>query len=179
MDPNSATAHLVFVAWADPSAGGADRGAALLLFAGQVERAVIGHDDVRVKADQQVIGRYGQAPLLEAVHFTYQHAGIEHHSVSNHAQFAPMKDSGGDQVEDMLLPVYDQSVSGVVSALKPDDQIRPLRKQIDNLALSFIAPLSAHYNYIRHIFVFPSSRIVRPIQAQGYPYNFSIKGIGE
>ena len=63
----------------------------------------------------------------------------------------------------MLLSVYDQSVAGVVSPLKPDDEIRLFSKQIDNLAFSFIAPLSAHYDYIRHIFVFLSSHIVRPI----------------
>jgi hypothetical protein len=70
-----------------------------------------------------------------------------------------MKDSGGYQVEDMLLSVYDQSVAGVVSTLKPDDEIRLFSKQIDNFALPFIAPLSAHYDYIRHIFIFLSSHI--------------------
>ena len=63
----------------------------------------------------------------------------------------------------MLLPVYYQRVPGIVSALEPDNEIRLLRKQIDNLAFSFIAPLSAHYNYVRHIVFFPSSHIVRPI----------------
>src|SRR5208283_69282 len=124
VDPNSATAHLVFIAWADPAPGGTDRGLALPLFARKVERAVIGHDDMRVKADHQVVRRYVPAGFLEAVHFTYQLTGIKHHSVSDHAHFAWMKDTGGDQVEDMLLSVYDQSVTGVVSALKSDDEIR-------------------------------------------------------
>jgi len=118
---------------------------------------------MRVTADHQVAGRYVHARPTEAVHFAYQLAGIKHNSVSDHAQFVSMKDSGGDQVEDVFLPVYYQSVSGVVSALKPDYEIGLLGKQIDNLALSFIAPLSAHYNNIRHIFFFLSSRVVRPI----------------
>ena len=163
VDPNSAAANLVFVAWTDPAPCGADRSPALPLFAGKVERAVIGHDDMRVKADHQVAGCYVPARFLEAIHFTYQFAGIKHHSVSDHAQFVSMKDSGGDKVENMLLPVYDQRVAGIVSALKPDDEIRLFSKQIDNLALTFIAPLSAHYDYIRHVFIFLSSHIVRPI----------------
>ena len=63
----------------------------------------------------------------------------------------------------MLLSVDDQSVACVVSALKPDDEIRLFSKQIDDFALSFITPLSAHYDYIRHVFIFLSSHIVRPI----------------
>jgi hypothetical protein len=65
-------------------------------------------------------------------------------------------------MEDVLLPVDDQSVPCVVSALESDNEIRPLRKQIDNLALSLIAPLGAYYNYFSHFLVFPSSCIVRP-----------------
>src|SRR5208337_3628282 len=160
-NPNTSSAYLVFVAWANPPAGGANRAPALAFFAGQVERTVIGHDDMGVKADQQIVGRYAQARFLEAVHFLYQHAGIEHHSVSNHALLVLMKNSGGEQVEDMLLPVYYQRVPRIVSALEPDNEIRLLRKQIDNLAFSLIAPLSAHYNYVRHIVFFPLSHIVR------------------
>jgi hypothetical protein len=72
-----------------------------------------------------------------------------------------MKNSGGDQVEDMLLAVYYQRVPRIVSPLEPDNEIGLLGKQIDNLSFSLITPLSAHYNYVRHSVFFPSCRIVR------------------
>src|SRR5205814_6370866 len=38
-------------------------------------------------------------------------------------------------------------VSGVVAALIADDDVEPLREQIDNLAFTFVAPLGAYDRY--------------------------------
>src|SRR5215216_177478 len=41
-------------------------------------------------------------------------------------------------------------MSGVVSALKAHHDVRPLREQVGDLSLSFVAPLGAHDGYAWH-----------------------------
>jgi hypothetical protein len=73
----------------------------------------------------------------------------------------------------MLPAVNHQRVPCVVSALEPDDEVRLVCKQIYDLALSLIAPLSAYYDYVRHIFSFPQARNCHPMRAHEYPLNIS------
>ena len=45
-----------------------------------------------------------------------------------------------------LLHLDDDGVTGIVPARIPRDDSKPLRQDIDNLALTLIAPLGADYN---------------------------------
>ncbi len=53
-------------------------------------------------------------------------------------------------MQDGLLPAHHQGVPGVVPALKAHDGGHVRGQQIDDLALSLIAPLGAHDYDIRH-----------------------------
>ena len=48
------------------------------------------------------------------------------------------------------LAVDDQRVPGIVPALKARDDVGPLGKPVDDLALALVAPLRAHDNHVGH-----------------------------
>ncbi len=54
-----------------------------------------------------------------------------------------MQDARRDEPEDELRAVDVHGMPGVVSALVAGDDVEARRQQIDDLALAFIAPLSA------------------------------------
>jgi len=47
-------------------------------------------------------------------------------------------------------------VAGVVAALKTHDDVRAMAEPIDDLAFTFVAPLSADNNYACHEYDFPA-----------------------
>lgn len=75
----------------------------------------------------------------------------------------------------MFLAVNDQGMPGIVAALEPNDNVRPLRKEIDYFALAFVTPLRADDHHICHKSLFLSNRSICPkrIQAQRYPGVFT------
>ncbi len=64
--------------------------------------------------------------------------------------FPRAKDAGGDQVEHEFFLVDLDRVAGVVAALETDDDVGLLGEHVDDLAFSFVAPLGADYNDVRH-----------------------------
>ena len=61
-----------------------------------------------------------------------------------------MKNTGRDQVQNTLLTIDDESVTGVVAALETDDRLGILCQHIDNLAFAFVSPLRAENHDIGH-----------------------------
>jgi hypothetical protein len=57
-------------------------------------------------------------------------------------------------VEDIFFAFDDNGVAGVVAALAADDDIGFIREEIDDFSFSFIAPLGANENGIRHREIF-------------------------
>ena len=85
---------------------------------------------------------------------------------------AVVKHPGRNKMEYVLLVPYDHGVPRVRAALKADDYVRLLGKEIDDLALAFIAPLGAneycvhdcrilYHNFASHLAVSPLSRKIR------------------
>jgi hypothetical protein len=129
---------------------------------------------MRIETDHQALRSDPDAGAIQPVHLTDQDSGIENDAVSNHANLAGMENSGWNKVEDVFRTIYYQSVSGVVSALKPDHDVRSFRKEIDHFAFAFVTPLRADNHYICHDSLFLSSRSIYPkIQAQTYPGVFT------
>ena len=79
----------------------------------------------------------------ELFQFREQMVGIEHHAVADDADDPRMQDAGGNLLEDELAVADDDGMSGVGAALVADDQVGPLREDVDELALALVAPLSA------------------------------------
>ena len=151
-DLHAGAAHLVHVAGTDAPAGGAD-----LLFPGQrglaglVETLVIGHDQVGVAADKQLFRRNGESPAGEIGHFREQHTRVDDHAVADHAGLVRVEYARGYDVEDVLLAVDHQGMTGVVAALEADHVIRVPRQQIDDLALALVTPLGADHHHTGHV----------------------------
>ena len=140
---------LVGVARADAAPRGADLQLAEPGLARVVEVHVVRHDQVRVGTDPQP----GEVHALGAqlVQLTRQHLRVDHDPVADRAQLAWIQDPGWDQVE---LPVHafaHDGVAGVVAALEADHHIRLLGKEVDDLALAFVAPLGAHDHDAGHV----------------------------
>jgi hypothetical protein len=49
-------------------------------------------------------------------------------------------------VQDEFVHAHDDRMAGVVAALIPGDDIRPLGQQVYDLPFAFIAPLGADYD---------------------------------
>ena len=59
-------------------------------------------------------------------------------------------DAGGDQRELVGVVADDQRMAGVMAALEAHDDIGALGQPVDDLALAFVAPLSADHGDIAH-----------------------------
>ena len=79
-----------------------------------------------------------------------QHLRVDHDSVADRAGETRVQDPGGDQVELEFLAVAHDRVAGVVAALEADHEVGLLGEQVDDLALTLVAPLGAHDDYSWH-----------------------------
>ncbi len=155
MHANATTANLVFITRANPPAGGADLGLSLPFFPGCIHGSVVGHDDVGIAADDEILRGYRKTMVLQTIHFLNQHAGVDHHAVADQASLRRVEDPGGNEMKDMLLVIDDKRVTGVVSSLEAHHAVSLFGEQVNNLAFSFISPLGANNNDICHEFLFP------------------------
>jgi hypothetical protein len=57
-------------------------------------------------------------------------------------------------MKNKLLTAHNHGVAGVIAPLKPDNNIGMFCQQINDLALAFITPLGADYDYVSHLFTF-------------------------
>src|SRR5262249_47297727 len=99
-------------------------------------------DQVRVGRDLQVADV--DLTLFQPVDLLEQYLRVEHHPVADRAGQSLVEDPRRDQVEFEDVPVPDDRVPGIVATLKTDHQVGPLGEQVDDLSLSFIAPLGAN-----------------------------------
>jgi hypothetical protein len=103
---------------------------------------------VRVPRQAESLGR--DASCLELVDLLEQDAGIDDAPGPDDADRAGIEDSGGDVAEGEALAVADDRVAGVRTALVAAHDVGPLREEVDNLSLAFVAPLRAHDHSRRH-----------------------------
>jgi len=66
-----------------------------------------------------------------------------------------VKDPGRNESKNELSIADTNGVAGIVSTLIPSDKVEMRREYIDDLALAFVAPLSAHYDNVFHVSLFP------------------------
>ena len=134
--------RLVAVSRADAAFGGADLVLALEGLALGIEFAMIGKDQVRRLAEEEVAVN-PDAELAQPLDFLDEAHGVNHHAVADDADLVLAQNAGGDQVQDVFLPFDVDRVAGVVAALRADHHVRLLGQHVNDLAFAFIAPLGA------------------------------------
>ena len=156
-------ADLVLVGGTDAAAGGAQRLARIRAFAGDIELAMERQDERGVLGDQEVLRRDLDAGAADALHLVDERPRIEDDAVADDRELARTHHARRQQAQLVGDAVDDERMAGIVAALEADDDIRPLRQPVDDLALAFVAPLRSDDDHIRH-FVRPplESRTVRP-----------------
>jgi hypothetical protein len=148
LDPDAEPGGLVGVAGPDPAPGGADLELAELQFPGRIQLHVVGHDQVGVGGDAQPADV--DAAVAQLLDLSGEDGRVDDDAVPDRAGLARVEDPRGDQVELEGLPVADDRVAGVVTALEADDEVRLLGEQVGDLSLALIAPLGSDYDYPGH-----------------------------
>ena len=139
---------LIRVGRADATAGGADLVLAEEAFGHLVEGAVVGGDDVRGLAHQQV-GAVDAAGF-QAVDLLEEHLRVHDHAVADHRGEVRVDDAGGQQVQGVRLVADHHAMARVVAAVEACDIIDLGTDQIGRLAFTLIAPLGTNKNNSRH-----------------------------
>jgi hypothetical protein len=148
---NRAPADFVLVGGSDAALGGADDQASdLARFPVRVEFAVKRQNQRDVFGDLEVLWRHRHALRPNGVDLAFEVIRVEHHAVADDGQFAGSDDAGGQQRQLEDLVADHQRMAGVVAALETHDHVGGNREPIDDLALAFVAPLSADHHDIRH-----------------------------
>ena len=86
----------------------------------------------------------------ERVDLGHEHRGIEDHPVADDARLPRVEDPAGDEREDRLLAADHEGVPRVVPSLETNDHLGVLGEQVDDLALSLVAPLGTDHHDVRH-----------------------------
>src|SRR2546430_1479957 len=120
---NTHPSHFVLVRRTNATTGSADATFSTQTLTCQVDRFVIGHNQVRSLADFEK-RRVEKTPLLlQRIDFLYQYLRINHHAVADDAHLVCVQYPGRDQTNDGLFPAHHQGVPRVVPTLKPDNDI--------------------------------------------------------
>ena len=82
----------------------------------------------------------------QRVDFLHEGEGIEHHAVADHAAAALAQHAAGNQLQDELLAVDGDRVSGIVAAGIARHDLEALGENVNDLAFAFVAPLGADDN---------------------------------
>ena len=110
---------------------------------------MIAHDDLSPVGDKDL--RHGDIFLHDGVDLLHQFLHIESDSVSDNARCVVIKNSGRKGVQGKFAVVIDDSVTGIGTALKTDDNVSLLGKHIRDFSLAFISPVRSYY-CCNHIF---------------------------
>ena len=147
-DADAGPGDLVLVSRPDPPAGRPDFCSGFVGFPGNVDPAMVGHDDVGGFADEEpgIVGK--QSVFPEPVQLLHHDPRVHNHTVADDADLSRMKDPRGNQVQDGLSAPDHEGVSGIVAPLKSYDHIGMSRVEIDDLPFSLITPLGADHNHV-------------------------------
>ena len=118
-----------------------------------IQRAVIGENQVRARADLDSRRRNLDALFHQPFCFLKESFRIDHHPIAEDAHFPGMNNSRRQQMKHERTITHLHRMAGIVPTLIPGDDVKALGKQVHNLAFAFIAPLGAdHYNSFSHSF---------------------------
>ena len=139
--PNAVAGKFIRITRTDAPFGRTDLMLAGMLFLQLILIDMVWHDDVRTIRNANVIALH--AFLLEHRDLLQQYKRIHNDARPDDAAGIFVQHTRRKQMQDKLFPIDDYRVSGVVAPLETYDRICVLTEHIDDLSLSFIAPLGA------------------------------------
>src|SRR2546423_15408843 len=98
---------------------------------------------MRAIADQKILADFYPEPA-QVFDLGHQRDRIDNHAVADDADFSAPQNSRRNEMENIGRAAVNDGVAGVVTALPADDHIGLAREHIDDLSLSFVAPLRAN-----------------------------------
>src|SRR5688572_26962034 len=110
-----------------------------------IEQLVVRQDemgaitDVETPLDVDAVGD-------EPIHFGKQRVGVQHDAVADRAPDTRVKNAAGNLTQHELGIADVDRMAGVRAALIPNDPVRPLSEDVDQLALALVPPLCADYD---------------------------------
>ena len=125
--PKRPAADLILIGWTDAAAGGSDPLRATPGFAGAIERAMRRKDQRGVVGKLQVFRRNLDTLFTDGIDLIDERPRVDNDPIPNDRQFARSDDPRRKQAQLVLDIADDERVSGVVAALKTDDDIGALR----------------------------------------------------
>src|SRR5579863_633278 len=159
-------AHLVLVSRANAAGGGPNLYPSRRIFSGEFDQAMVRQDYMRAVADEEVAVHL-DAGVAERADFLEECHGVEDDSVANDAAATGTQNAAGHQLQNELLAIDDDSVSGIVAAGIAGHDGEVLREHVDDFAFALVAPLGANDDHSFPFFQMPTprNRLARPPRA--------------
>src|SRR5207302_3493787 len=101
--------------------------------------------------DEQVVARNPDLLRAQPLDLTNDRDRINDDAVADDARFSRTQNPRRDQVQHVFFLAQNDGVPRVVAALRADDDVRIFGQKINDLALAFVAPLSADENRVGHV----------------------------
>ena len=98
---------------------------------------------MRAIAHQKILADF-YSKLAQVLNLGHQRDRIDNHAVPDDADFSAAQNSRRNEMENISRVAVNDGVACVVTALAADDHIGLAREHVDDLALSFVAPLRAN-----------------------------------
>jgi hypothetical protein len=83
---------------------------------------------------------------LQTFRFGHKRLRVEDNSIANHTLRTGLQNSGRNLMKDKLLFAENDRMPGIGAALISNDDICDIGQDINDLALSFVTPLSTHHH---------------------------------
>ena len=139
------TAGLIGISGADALERGADLGLSHSAFAGGIQGAVGGQDQVGALGNEQ-LSAHIHSPSLDGGDFFHQDNGVYDHAVTDHIHRSLAEDAGRHGVEHEAVSVEHQRMAGVGTALETGYNLVRGRQDIYDLTFALVPPLEAEHN---------------------------------
>ena len=113
---------------------------------------------MRAARNLQPLGRDRDTFRRDLIDLFEERFRIDHHSVAEDARLVIVDNARRQQSQHECLIAHIDAVAGIMPALITLDDVEPVREKVNDLALSFIAPLGTDY-YDYHILFASHSRL--------------------
>ena len=121
------------------------------VFSERVHEHVIREHDVSAIAHDEALRDPFTPAALEVVDLTEENREIDHHALADDALGSFAEDPARQEPHDHLFVTDDERVPRVRTTAPANDLIGELRVEVDDLSLTFIAPLGADNGHARHL----------------------------
>ena len=132
---------LVHVGGTDALLGGTDIVTAASLFGQGIQFEVPGQDAVAACVDEQLVCL--DALFCQTVDLTQNIARVYDDARADDVDAVGVEDTRGNELQFVLFTINNDRMTGVVASLAAHHKIGVCRKDVDEFAFAFVAPLSA------------------------------------